>query len=73
MDNGIMSEIEQNPEPEPGESNRVRALQDQITDLKKRLPAHSTPPAMIQRLEDLEEELENERALDGLAENSMKM
>jgi hypothetical protein len=43
--------------------DRIRELRDQITDLKKRWPAHSTPPAMLQRLEDLEEELEIELAL----------
>jgi hypothetical protein len=44
----------------PGRSNRIRELQEQIADLKKRWPAHSTPPAMLQQLDDLEEELEQE-------------
>jgi hypothetical protein len=65
MDNGFMSETEQNAGTEPANSDRIRALQDQIADLKKRWPAHSTPPAMMQRLEDLEEELENELSLAG--------
>jgi hypothetical protein len=63
MDNKFMSEIERNAESKPANSDRIRVLQDQIADLKKRLPAHSTPPTMLQRLEDLEEELENELAL----------
>jgi hypothetical protein len=41
--------------------------------LKKRWPAHSTPPAMMQRLEDLEEELENESASAGQSKSSMGM
>ena len=36
---------------------RVTELRAKITDLKKRWPAHSTPPAMLQELDDLEEEL----------------
>jgi hypothetical protein len=44
----------------PATSERIRALKDEIADLKKRWPAHSTPPAMLQRLDDLEEELDEE-------------
>ena len=36
---------------------RIEALQKQIEDLKKRLPAHSIPPAMMAELDDLEEQL----------------
>jgi hypothetical protein len=42
-------------------SDRIRELQERIADLKKRWPAHSTPPAMLQQLDELEEELEQER------------
>jgi hypothetical protein len=62
MDNVLMSEKEHEVEPKPAKSNRIRALQDQIADLKKRWPAHSAPPAMMQLLDELEEELENELA-----------
>jgi hypothetical protein len=48
------------PETTPVNPDRIRELQEQLSDLKKRWPAHSTPPSMIQRLDDLEEELENE-------------
>jgi len=41
---------------------RIRELEKQIADLEARLPAHSTPPAMIQELEELEEELEGLKA-----------
>jgi hypothetical protein len=44
----------------PGDADRIRDLQEQIADLKKRWPAHSTPASMLQRLDELEEELENE-------------
>jgi ubiquinone/menaquinone biosynthesis C-methylase UbiE len=40
------------------EDYQIKMLEERIADLKKRLPIHSVPPAMIQELEDLEEELE---------------
>jgi len=43
-------------------SERIKELERQIAELKRQWPAHSVPPAMLQRLEDLEEELERERA-----------
>ena len=43
-------------------SERIKDLEKQIAELKRQWPAHSVPPAMFQRLEDLEEELERERA-----------
>ena len=36
---------------------RIQELQAKIDDLKKRWPAHSTPPAMMRELDELEEEL----------------
>ncbi|MDH7472807.1 MAG: histidine kinase [Anaerolineae bacterium] len=39
-------------------SNRAQELEREIEELKSRWPAHSVPPAMLQRLEELEEELE---------------
>ncbi len=39
-------------------TERVQQIEEQIADLKARWPAHSVPPSMWQRLEDLEEELE---------------
>lgn len=38
-------------------NDRVAKLKEQINDLKKRWPAHSVPPAMMERLDALEEEL----------------
>jgi len=38
-------------------NKRILELKEQIADLLKRWPAHSVPPAMVQELDDLEEEL----------------
>jgi hypothetical protein len=37
---------------------RIQELEREIADLKARWPKHSVPPAMLTRLEELEEELE---------------
>jgi len=36
----------------------VRELEEKIAELKRRIPPHSVPPAMLQELEELEEELD---------------
>jgi len=41
-----------------GREARIRELEQEIADLKARWPKHSVPPAMLMRLEELEEELE---------------
>ena len=38
-------------------NNRIQELEEKIADLKKRWPAHSVPPMMMQELDDLEDEL----------------
>lgn len=45
---------------------RIAELERRIADLRARLPRHSVPPAMLQELECLEEELE--RLLGGSEE-----
>jgi tRNA-Thr(GGU) m(6)t(6)A37 methyltransferase TsaA len=40
--------------------DKVEKLKQQIADLKKRWPAHSVSPAMMEQLDDLEEELMRE-------------
>jgi hypothetical protein len=55
-----MESITPDPGTQPPASDRIRRIQAEIEDLKKRMPAHSVPPSMFQRLEELEEELENE-------------
>jgi hypothetical protein len=39
----------------------IKELERQIDDLKKRWPAHSAPPSMLQQLDELEEELDRLR------------
>lgn len=39
-------------------SERIEELERQIVELKRRWPAHSVPPTMLQRLDELDEELE---------------
>jgi SMC interacting uncharacterized protein involved in chromosome segregation len=36
----------------------INELKEKIDDIKKQLPKHSIPPAMLLELEDLEENLE---------------
>ena len=40
--------------------NRIEELREQIEDIKKRWPAHSVPKAMMEQLDELEEELQLE-------------
>ncbi len=42
-------------------TDRIKELEAQIEDLKRRWPAHSVPPALLQQLDELEEALEEER------------
>jgi len=44
------------------DQERIAQLEKKIADLEARLPAHSTPPAMLIELEEMEEELEALRA-----------
>ncbi len=37
--------------------DHIKALEEKIAELKKRWPAHSVPPAMLQELDDLEDAL----------------
>jgi len=43
----------------------VRELEEKITDLKARWPAHSVPPSMWQQLEELEDEMEKAKRAEG--------
>ena len=40
---------------------RIKVLEEKIAELKRQWPAHSVPPAMLMRLDDLEDELERLR------------
>jgi hypothetical protein len=59
MDHAQMNEFDRSAGIQPSNSARIHALQEQIAELKKRWPAHSTPPNMMQQLDELEEALEN--------------
>lgn len=53
-------------ESQPQErKRRIEELQRRIADLERRWPAHSVPAAMLQQLDELEEELERARADEG--------
>jgi len=39
-------------------TERIEDLKRRIAELESRWPAHSVPPAMLQQLDELEEELE---------------
>jgi hypothetical protein len=38
-------------------SERVKAIEQEMADLKRRWPPHSLPPQMLERLDELEEAL----------------
>ena len=40
------------------DDKRIKELEAQIEELKRRWPAHSVSPAMLMRLDELEEELD---------------
>ncbi len=40
---------------------KIKELEKKIADLQKQWPAHSIPPAMMQLLDDLEDELAQAR------------
>ena len=42
-------------------TDRIKEIENEIADLKARWPAHSVPPSMWQKLEELEDELEKAR------------
>jgi uncharacterized small protein (DUF1192 family) len=43
-------------------NEQIAALEQEIEQLRRQFPAHSIPPSMLQRLDDLEDELK--RLLD---------
>lgn len=42
-------------------NSRINEILEEIKDLKKQLPAHSIPRSLIEKIDDLEEELEKEK------------
>jgi hypothetical protein len=53
-----MSQEEKKQEAPSDTLRHRQELEREIADLKARWPKHSVPPAMLMRLEELEEELE---------------
>lgn len=43
-------------------AERITQLEQEIEEMKARLPKHSVPPTLIMELEELEDELETLRA-----------
>lgn len=59
--------------PEPIASSpeeRVSELQRRLEDLKRRFPAHSLTPALMQQLDELEDALEDALARRELADKN---
>lgn len=54
----------QNPSSNDTGTDQIQKLEKQLADLKRRWPAHSVPPAMLQELDELEEALAQLRQED---------
>lgn len=46
------------------QAQTVKELEEKIAELKRRIPPHSVAPAMIQELEELEEQLDKAREME---------
>jgi hypothetical protein len=53
-------------------NDKIKALKKEIANLKNQWPAHSVSPTMLQRLDDLEEELEKELHKDSEAKRGIQ-
>jgi hypothetical protein len=42
-------------------AGNVREIEEKIAELERRMPPHSMPPAMLEELDKLEEQLEKAR------------
>ncbi len=50
------------PRPRDSRAERLMALEREYAEVRASLPAHSTPPALLIRLEELEEAIAELRA-----------
>jgi predicted RNase H-like nuclease (RuvC/YqgF family) len=46
------------------QARTIKELEEEIAELKRRIPPHSVPPAMIRELEELEEQLDKAREME---------
>ena len=46
------------------DAQRIEELEERIAEIRQRIPPHSVPPAMLEELEELEEQLERAREND---------
>ena len=46
------------------DAQRIEWLEERIAEIRQRIPPHSVPPAMLEELEELEEQLERAREND---------
>jgi hypothetical protein len=42
-------------------AGKVREIEEKIAEIERRMPPHSMPPAMLEELDKLEEQLEKAR------------
>lgn len=47
---------------EPGDAERIAALERELAELRAAAPAHSMPPSLLMRIEELEDQLAEARA-----------
>ena len=53
-------------------NDKIKALKKEIANLKMQWPAHSVPPTMLQRLDELDEEWEKELLKVGEAKRGLQ-
>jgi hypothetical protein len=47
---------------EPGDAARIAALERELAELRAAAPAHSMPPSLLMRIEEVEDQLLEARA-----------
>ena len=48
---------------EEGDAARIATLERELAELRAAAPAHSMPPSLLMRIEDLEDQLREARAI----------
>lgn len=65
-------EMEKTPQTESEWEARIATLEARLLDLQARFPAHSTSPALIAELDELDEQLEEARQQLRALQNSQR-